>query len=360
MKSKFFCTLICLALIFGVGMSDFAAERQGECLCCDVVEYSGDVYHLFTHCLVANPDIAFKKSNDMAVHYDSDCLLPSEFERALEQLYKNDFVLCDIRKTYEIVDNKARRTSFLFPLGKKPLVLSFDDVVYDPNKSGKGMADRLVVENGKIAAETFGEGVSFDDEFVGILEKFVDDHPDFSFEGAKGILCLTGFSGILGYRTFEGSENKESEIKKAKEVVDVLKNSGWQFASHSFAHGHMKNMTPQKMREDVFKWQTQVASIIGNTDLYVYPYGEWEISQTVDGKTSISEKHAALVDGGFKVFFGVGSAPFYSYLPFVGDDRYLFMDRCSLDGVTLRSESENIRKYFDPKQIIDESARKIS
>ncbi len=321
--------------------------------------YSGEVCHLFTHCLVANPEIAFLKSNDMAVHYDADCLLPSEFEKILCELYKNDYVLCDINCTYEIEDGKAKKKSFLFPEGKKPLVLSFDDVVYDPKKSGKGMADRLVIADGKIGAETLGCGVSFENEFVSIMEDFVSSHPDFSFQNAKGIICLTGFSGVFGYRTQEGSENRESEILKAKEVANFLKESGWQFASHSFAHGHMKSVSNEKFARDVLKWQDQVESIVGATPLYVYPYGEWVISESAGGNVVTSEKHKSLVEAGFKVFFGVGSKPFYSYLPFSGEDKYLLMDRCSLDGVTLRSESGALAKYFNPKLVIDEETRRI-
>lgn len=321
--------------------------------------YSGEVCHLFTHCLIANPKIAFKKGNDMAVHYDADCILPVEFERALAELYKNDFVLCDISDTYEIKNDKAARKDFLFPKGKKPLILSFDDVVYDVKKSGKGMADRLVLKDGKIMSETFGGEICENNEFVGILENFISAHPDFSHNGAKGIICLTGFSGILGYRTQEGSENRQSEIAKAKAVVEALKESGWKFASHSFAHGHMKKMTAEKMAQDIKKWNDQVASIVGKTDLYVYPYGEWVISKSQNGVTQTSKKHLALANAGFKVFFGVGGNPFYSYLPYNGEDKYLFMDRCPIDGTTLRCGKDYILKYFNPKNVIDEEGRKV-
>ncbi len=366
-KKKVFCSCVILIIILfflsAVGVfpkkSAFALEKtdcEGEN---SLAQYNGEVVHLFTHCLVANPDIAFRASNDMAVHYDADCLVASEFEKILTLLYENDYVLCNIHSTYEIASDKARKKAFLFPEGKKPLVLSFDDVVYDPNKSGKGMADRLVIQNGKIGAETFGKGVSFDNEFVPILESFIENHPDFSFEGARGIMCLTGFSGILGYRTEEGSENRESEILKAKEVVAFLKESGWQFASHSFAHGHMKSVSNEKFASDVSKWKNQVESIVGESDLYVYPYGEWVIADSENGEIVTSEKHKALVNAGFKVFFGVGAKPFYSYLPFSGGDKYLFMDRCSLDGVTLRSENGVIENYFNPRLVIDEAIREI-
>lgn len=371
-KKEVFCRCVILMLVFCAVLCTllfvlcqvtcegvFACETEGCKRENGLVVYDGEVIHLFTHCLVANPDIAFRASNDMAVHYDADCLVPCEFKKILTLLYQNDYVLCDIAATYEIENGKAKKKEFLFPEGKKPLVLSFDDVVYDPKKSGKGMADRLVVQDGKIGAETFGEGISFDNEFVCILESFIENNPDFAFEGARGILCLTGFSGVLGYRTQEGSENRESEILKASEVLDCLKSSGWRFASHSFAHGHMKAVSDEKFAADVSKWKNQVESIIGKTDLYVYPYGEWVISENINGENTTCAKHKNLVDAGFNVFFGVGAKPFYSYLPFSGDDKYLFMDRCSLDGVTLRSESGEIDKYFDPKLVIDEAVREI-
>ena len=34
-----------------------------------------------------------------------------------------------------------------------------------------------------------------------ILDQFVLEHPDFSLNGAKAIFSLTGYQGILGYRT---------------------------------------------------------------------------------------------------------------------------------------------------------------
>ncbi|MFI3167164.1 MAG: polysaccharide deacetylase family protein [Bacillota bacterium] len=358
--------ILCVAVVLSVVSVEksCALANLKEIEMCGAVEsgnevlYDGDVCHLFTHCLVANPKKAFVKSNDMAVHYDADCLVPCEFERILQELYNNNYVLCDISDTYEIENGKAKKKSFLFPQNKKPLVLSFDDVVYDPKKSGKGMADRLVLQNGEIATETFGEGVSFDNEFVGILESFIKKHPDFSHNGARGIICLTGFSGVFGYRTQEGSENRESEIAKAKQVAKRLSESGWKFACHSFAHGHMKKMTAEQIALDTQKWNDQVASIVGKTQLYVYPYGEWVISENQNGENVTSEKHTALVDAGFKVFFGVGAKQFYSYLPFSGEDKYLFMDRCSLDGVTLRSENGEIERYFDPKKVIDEESRR--
>lgn len=40
-----------------------------------------------------------------------------------------------------------------------------------------------------------------DYDLVPILEKFCEQHPDFSYKGARAVLAFTGYEGILGYRT---------------------------------------------------------------------------------------------------------------------------------------------------------------
>ena len=49
--------------------------------------------------------------------------------------------------------------------------------------------------------------ISQDLDAVTILDKFVREHPDFSPYGAKGCLSLTGYCGILGYRTMTEKED---------------------------------------------------------------------------------------------------------------------------------------------------------
>ena len=45
---------------------------------------------------------------------------------------------------------------------------------------------------------------------------FFANHPDFSFQGAKCTLALTGFEGILGYRTDDQFEGYKTEREKVK------------------------------------------------------------------------------------------------------------------------------------------------
>lgn len=72
-----------------------------------------------------------------------------------------------------------------------------------------------------------------------ILDQFVYEHPDFSLNGAKAIFSLTGYQGILGYRTQDDRDiaadspdrpafdaYRASEIEAVKPVIERLKETG--------------------------------------------------------------------------------------------------------------------------------------
>lgn len=305
--------------------------------------YRGTVAHFFTHCLIAHPEIAFAPQNPYGKYLAQDCLTPLEFSRILEQAYANGYVLVDIARTYRAEGERMVRCPFSVPKGKKPLVLSFDDVVYAQKNLGRGMVDKLVLADG-IATSTAGV-VERDREFVCILEEFIRLHPDFSDQGARGILCLTGFDGILGYRTQSGSPDRAKELEEVKPVVAALKAAGWRFASHSYCHGHMKQLTVEQMEYDAAKWDREVRPLVGATPLYAYPYGEW----VFDGRQEVLKSH------GFKVFFGVGAEPFYAGMPLraAGVEQVLFMDRSPMDGYALQHNRARYLSVFDCDAVYD-------
>lgn len=91
--------------------------------------------------------------------------------------------MVDIRKTFREKGSYAERIAFEFPADKKPLILSFDDVVYASKNKGKGMSDKIIVtDNGQLAAYTEKHTPQIHgEEFVSILEEFIVKHPDFSY-----------------------------------------------------------------------------------------------------------------------------------------------------------------------------------
>ena len=319
--------------------------------------HPSDVKHFFTHALVAYPEIAFDKNNSMRTSYLTDCLTVSEFKEILLQLYNNDYALVDVSAVYKTENGVTKPCDFYFPHNKKPIIISFDDINYYQKKMNLGMNDKLIVSNGTLATFTQNAEpqINYDNETITVLQNFITTHPDFSYNGAKGIICLTGYDGILGWRTQKNSENQAEEIIGAKQVVDALKANGWRFASHSYGHGHMQKMTEQAFLSDVNSWKSEVEPLVGKTDLYCYPYGEWEIAE--NGK--FSAKHNALQTAGFNLFFGVGTAGYYGTAPFSGSDRTLIMDRLPLDGYSLLHFTETYAPYFDCKAVYCETEREI-
>ncbi len=366
---KKFIILVCFFSVIGAIFAlpiTFSSSSSGvDNISVNKVEYSETVEHAFTHCLLAYPSLALSDENPLKETYEQNCLTPNEFKKILSQLYSNNYALIDINKLFEEKDGKIVKSKIQVPSGKKPIVLSFDDVVYDEKKAKLGMVDKIIVDSsGELASETeitWGlkpiTEISKENEFIPILEEFIKTHPDFSIDGARGTICLTGFDGILGYRTSDlNTTNRKQEINRAKIVVEKLKEKGWNFACHSFGHYHMKEISFEEFEEEIKNWKEQVEPIIGETKIYVYPYGEWELENE---DKSISEKHRLLVENGFELFCGVGINPFFSHLPYNNSNfQSLFMDRTPLDGFTLKHREKELSRLINANEVYDLKNRK--
>ena len=315
-----------------------------------------EVEHFFTHCLIVNPTLAFASDNFMANDYDRDCLTYTEFQKILQNLYDKNYCLVNANDCFKIETNdKTVKKSIYLKNGKKPFILSIDDVNYDHRKMHKGMADKIAVDdNGKLCSIIDGK-IDYEREFVSVLENFIKLHPDFSYNGAKAMLCLTGYDGILGYRT---QTNDKNEISSAKKIVEALKQNGYYFACHSYGHYHMKKASNELFESEVKLWKEEVEPLIGKTSIYVYPYGE---NQILDSSGEVCLKHKLLLDNGFKLFCGVGDKHFYSYYPFSvsHEKQVLFMDRRPLDGFSLRHHQKTYSEFFDCNLVYDKVHRKI-
>jgi hypothetical protein len=307
-----------------------------------LVAYTGVVEHWFTHALIAFPEITVETNTE---YYWKDCITPYEFKHFLQALYDYGFILVDPSICIENPSGDGKTFAWadklMLPEGKKPLIMSFDDVVYDSRKMHCGMVDKIIVdENGELASYTKHlngeEVISYDNEFIPIIEQFCKEHPDFSHNGAKGVIALTGFAGVLGYRTNRQSENRESEIEEAKKVVAVLKEHGWTFASHSYSHTNFANASLEKVQDDTQKWQNEVQNIVGETPVFVYPFGARIPNE--DPRIEV------LKNAGFKLFCGVGSK---NAINWEMKDGTLLMDRRTMDGTALSEYQEIYKPFLD-------------
>ena len=310
----------------------------------NLVEYKGDIEHIFFHPLIAYKELAFDGDYQEKGLDDYFTTIP-EFKEVIRQLYENDYVLIDIHLIYNVnEDGTVSKNTLMLPEGKKPIVISIDDLNFYDYMKEHGMAHGFMIQDDKIV--TYSDrpdgtrDISDDNAIVPILEKFVNEHPDFSFGGARGIIASTGYNGTLGFPTDDlESPDYEENFSKAKEIADKLKEMGWLFASHSYGHGWASNQTLEKIKWDNDTWLKEVVPIVGETDIYIFPYGE--IIKPDD------PKHQYMVDNGFKMFCGVQSKS--AYLRFY--DESVLMQRRNIDGISMKSG--NVGNLFDISKILD-------
>ena len=169
--------------------------------------YNGVVEHLFFHPVVAYPELAFDGDNQ-ANGIDDYMVTADEYKKILQSVYDKGYILVDINSVWSEVtgeDGQAHmvKNTLYLPEGKKPLVLSFDDTNYYEYMLSNGFTWKLILgDDGKIASwgkdPQGNEVVSRDLDAIPILDKFVEEHPDFSPFGAKGLPESHGLRGHSG------------------------------------------------------------------------------------------------------------------------------------------------------------------
>ena len=330
--------------------------------------YNGVVEHLFFHPVVAYPELAFDGDNQ-ANGIDDYMVTADEYKKILQSVYDKGYILVDINSVWSEVtgeDGQAHmvKNTLYLPEGIKPLVLSFDDTNYYEYMLSNGFTWKLILgDDGKIASwgkdPEGNEVVSRDLDAIPILDKFVEEHPDFSPFGAKGCLSLTGYEGILGYRTQTDTkswtqaqeENRQKEISAVKPIIAELKRTGWTFGSHTWGHIRLGSKSLETVQADTERWFDEVGSLVGPTTILFYPHGErpdgndWQTTGPV---------FRYLQSQGFRVFCSVGIESF-SYIK--KDICAVICDRLHPDGTTLRYSRDRYLKFYDAKDIMDTAVR---
>jgi hypothetical protein len=317
----------------------------------ELVDYEGPVEHIFFHPLIVYPELAFD-GDSLSQGYNDWFITVLEFKRIVEQLYQNDYVLVNIDQLYETRMQANRPTyahqTLRLPKGKRPLVLSVDDLNYYTYMRENGNAHRLALdEEGNVATYVVPPDaqpkITRDGGIVPILDDFVARHPDFSFQGAKGVLALTGYEGILGYATHDqNSPQYEREKAAALRVVSRLKETGWTFASHSWGHLSASKISTANLVQDTLRWKAEVEPLVGVTHVYIYPFGS-----RVETDDSRFE---ALNTLGFGIFCGIGPD-----LALQISNRYVLMDRKRVDGLALQTQARMLKDLVDPATVLDPS-----
>ena len=326
--------------------------------------------HVFVHSLIYDTALAF--SSEEKDGYNQTMTTLTEFKAMLEQMYARGYVLVRLHDMAAYnSDGSFVKGSIMLPADKKPFVLSIDDMVYYEYMEGDGFASRIVLdESGRPTCEMKqrdGSTVTGDFDLVPLLESFIEAHPDFSYRGARGAIALTGYDGIMGYRTAPkyadpagkdwkasyAAINVEQERQEAARVAARLKELGWEFASHSWGHVDMGKADIGWIKTDTQKWKKQVDSLLGgDTDIMIFAYGadigSWR------NYSSDNEKFTYLKSVGFSYFCNV-DAYNIPWVQFSQSQGYLRQGRVNLDGYEMYYYPEKLSIFFDAAEVFDKS-----
>lgn len=338
----------------------------------------GKITHIFFHSLIVDPSLAFDGDEDENGYH---CYMNTidEFWKMMEIMYERGFVLVSpYDVAYEVTNEFG--SSFVYgqimlPEGKKPFIMSQDDVNYYSymigtgsgmnetpvfaDTNGDGFASRIVIgEDGYPTCEYMdqnGNVTTGDYDLVPLLEKFIQQHPDFAYHGARAVLGMTGYEGVFGYRTkpsYEaalGAEKYQQEVAAAKEVAQCLRDHGWILASHSYGHPSYGDIGDENVKVDSDKWENTVETIIGEVDIILYPNGS-DIAGA-GSYTFDNAKFAALYEDGYRYFFNVDSNVYWSQL----GQNYYRGGRRNPDGYRMWHQPERLEDLFDVEDVYDQS-----
>ncbi len=333
------------------------------------------VTHIFFHSLVYDTAKAFD-GDQYEAGYNQVMTTVSEFNSIIQQMYNRGFVMVSLHDMVDVAeDGSVTRKEILLPPGKTPFVLSKDDCSYYHYMDGDGFPQKLIVtEDGKVKnsyLEDDGSVSIGDYDMVPLIDTFVEAHPDFSYHGHKGILALTGYEGVLGYRTDEVYKTRQAdritdfqriffeqnpdfdfdkEVAEATKVADAMRAEGWEFASHTWGHINPRNVSMESLQRDSDRWQTWVAPIVGDTDVLIFAFGadigDW---RPYDSSNQLFNHYKSM---GFSIFCNVDtSQPCWVQI----GSNFLRQARRNLDGYRMYYTPDLISDLFDVKEAWDAS-----
>jgi len=306
-----------------------------------LVRFEGQIKHIFFHSLILYPEYLFTDLTVPTGGYNEGFVFQSEFKRLLPQLLERGYVLYNINDIFGTDENgNMIQNDIYLPPGRRPLILSIDDPTYHYEA---GFANRMVLdENGELATEVItpdGEMIiTHDGDIQLILNAFVEEHPEFSYRGHKGIIATTGFMGIFGHDL-----QTEESISEAKAVVERLKETGWIFANHSFTHNRVGFWGPDTRVEniewDIRRWREKMEPVVGSTNVFIAPFG-YRLS---------GEAMNVIIRNGYNIYCTVDFRQNIEIFP-----NQVVMGRIEIGGFSLVRWRDRLNTYFfDVDTVID-------
>ncbi len=317
--------------------------------------------------IIADSERAF--DNDVfADRANEDLLTAAEFRLLLEALYENDYVLINGN---EIVDEAGNFQRVLIPSGKKPLLIFLDDFYFTPQRVESGICSRLDLDEesnvlGVIQDRQGIENLQSNSTAIDILEDYLQEYPDFTFNGAKAVIVLSGADGLLGYPLnsehlvrmrdqaqsiglsfyLDSVNDFEANREKLREIFASLEYKQWVFASQSYNRISVPDQSLSSLSWDTEHMQEEIAEFITDLRIYAFPFGNH-----VEANPLLS---SYLANSGFVLQSGSGTP--YAYT--IQKQGYVYIDRQQITADKLRNPQANsLNNFVSGRQIITDNKR---
>ncbi len=361
-------------------ITDYTTQRDA----CVPVEPT-TVPHIFYHSLLNSTSKAFdvEALGQSAVDgYNAWMVTVDEFDMITQRLYDAGYVYVRLRdlvvQTTDADGNVhfAPNTELKLPEGKKAIVLSVDDLSYYHSYAAASFPEKLVLdENGEVKClytDAAGNTTVGDYDVVPRLNSFLKEHPDGAYHGARGILAMTGYNGVFGYRTdtdyllqenlmedqrawldAHPDYNYDQDVADATVIANALKEEGWEFASHTWGHLSVTDKSVDTLRTDNEKWVATVEPIVGPVDTIIFAHGNdignWE-------GYSGNEKYDYYNSVGYHFYCNVdGSVPYWVQIT----DGYVRQGRIDVDGyrlyLAMNGEDSSLSQLINLEGVFNEN-----
>ena len=328
------------------------------------------IYNLSFQLLIADPVRGFSHET-YGYSINRNFITTVEFNKILQQLYNNGYILVDFDDFIETETDASGKTAYkaktlYLPKGKKPIMLTQTNVNYNyylidsdgdkvADAKGGGFASKLIWDGKNFSNEMVdgtGNTVAGAYDLVPILEEFIKDHPNFSYRGARATLALTGYNGLFGYRTHPSAANLfgDTELRKAtqsaKAVANALQQKGYTLACYTYENVPYGDYSATQIKNDLNNWTNEVVPILGNLDILAYA----QLTDITTEQAYTGEKYEALKELGFRYYLGFceDGQPWTT----ITDD-YVRQGRILVTGAALAHHADWFTDLFDASSVLD-------
>ena len=126
-----------------------------------------------------------------------------------------------------------------------------------------------------------------------------------------------------------------------------MRADGWEFASHTWGHQNVGEISLEHLQTDTKKFQENVDPLIGGTDIIIFAFGtDLTVQEDYSG-----DKFEYLKSAGYNYFCNVDSSKYFVQIR----DRYFRQGRRNLDGYRMYYNPELLEDLFDAKAVFDPS-----